>query len=136
MPTMPFIHSHLHKNAGVELPDVKKVEKGIDYNGSIILAPPAVEDSSWTKIFAEQEEDLRRVGVVFVDQERERMWIEALVLVDHADWSGLIDVITGTGAEEIMMTHGNGESISRYLTEKGIKTEVLADSVFQREEME
>ena len=74
------VHSFLnaYKHAGVELPDVKKVEKGIDYNGSIILAPPAVEDSSWTKIFAEQEEDLRRAGWLFVDQERERMWIEAL----------------------------------------------------------
>ena len=74
------VHSFLnaYKNAGVELPEVKKVEKQKDYNGSIILAPPAVEDSSWTKIFAEQEEDLRRVGWLFVDQERERMWIEAL----------------------------------------------------------
>ena len=25
------------------------------------------------------------------------------VLSDHADWSGLIDVITGTGAEKIVM---------------------------------
>ena len=132
------VHSFLnaYKNAGVELPDVKKVEKGIDYNGSIILAPPAVEDSSWTKNFRGARRGFAS-GWMAIRGPRKRKNVDrGFVLSDHADWSGLIDVITGTGAEEIMMTHGNGESISRYLTEKGIKTEVLADSVFQREEME
>ena len=34
------------------------------------------------------------------------------VLSDHADWDGLVDVIKGTGAEIVKVTHGNGDDQS------------------------
>jgi putative mRNA 3-end processing factor len=55
------------------------------------------------------------------------------VLSDHADWGGLVDVITGTGAEIVQMTHGNGDAISRFLKEKGINASILNEYDFQRE---
>jgi putative mRNA 3-end processing factor len=40
-------------------------------------------------------------------------------LSDHADWPGLLQAIAATGAERILVTHGSGEALSRYLRERG-----------------
>ena len=53
-----------------------------------------------------------------------------------SDWDGLVDVIKGTGAEIVKVTHGKGDAISRFLSEKGMNVSELKDSSFQREEME
>ena len=58
------------------------------------------------------------------------------VLSDHADWNGLVEVITGTGAEVVKVTHGNGDALSRYLQESGINGSVLEYGSFQSEETE
>jgi putative mRNA 3-end processing factor len=57
------------------------------------------------------------------------------VLSDHADWSGLIDVISGTGAETVKVTHGNGDALSKFLLEKGVEASVLNESSFRQEEL-
>ena len=56
------------------------------------------------------------------------------VLSDHADWKGLIEVIEETGAEEVLMTHGNGDALVRYLSARGLKAAVLNGSSLLREE--
>ena len=58
------------------------------------------------------------------------------VLSDHADWKGLIEVIEGTGAEEVLMTHGNGDALVRYLSERGLKAAVLNGASLRGEEEE
>jgi putative mRNA 3-end processing factor len=58
------------------------------------------------------------------------------VLSDHADWAGLMDVITGTGAETVKVTHGNGDALSRFLQEKGVNASVLNESSFRGEELD
>ena len=55
-------------------------------------------------------------------------------LSDHAD--RLIEVIKDTGAELIKVTHGQGDALSRFLTEKGINTSVLNEFGFKRETLE
>jgi hypothetical protein len=45
-------------------------------------------------------------------------------------------VITGTGAEVVKVTHGNGDALSHFLVEKGINASVLNESSFRREEEE
>ena len=70
------------------------------------------------------------------DLKEEKNVDRGFVLSDHADWDGLVDVIKGTGAEIVKVTHGNGDAISRFLSEKGMNVSELKDSSFQREEME
>jgi hypothetical protein len=48
----------------------------------------------------------------------------------------LVDVIIGTGAEVVKVTHGNGDALSRYLQESGINGSVLEYGSFQTEEKE
>ncbi|PJZ71280.1 DNA ligase-associated DEXH box helicase [Leptospira perolatii] len=88
--------------------------------GSLHLLPPGGEDHL-------QGSEIRTgfcSGWMQISANRKRGSIDrGFVLSDHADWKGLINVITETGAEKILLTHGKTEVISRYLTEKGIRAE-------------
>ena len=48
-----------------------------------------------------------------------------LVISDHADWDELTETITGLGAEEIWVTHGNEEALVHYARTKGLKARPL-----------
>lgn len=39
------------------------------------------------------------------------------MLSDHADWSSLIRTIQETGAQQVYVTHGQNDVLSRYLQE-------------------
>jgi putative mRNA 3-end processing factor len=50
---------------------------------------------------------------------RRRAVDRGFVISDHADWSGLLDVVRDSEAEKIRVTHGYAGSMARYLTELG-----------------
>lgn len=137
-----FAHSAVHsfldhyRNAGVHLPEVKKVNGEKNFSGAIVIAPPAVEDSSWSRKFRNVKVGFASGWMAIRGQRRRKNFDRGFVLSDHADWKGLVDVICGTGAEIVKVTHGNGDALSRFLTEQGINTSVLNQSVFEREELE
>lgn len=49
------------------------------------------------------------------------------VLSDHADWPGLLDAISQSKAENVVVTHGFSDVLARYLTDKGHHAMVLKD---------
>ncbi len=56
------------------------------------------------------------------------------VLSDHADWPGLQTAIGATGAERVIVTHGQIEPMVRWLREQGLeagafKTEYGDDAI-------
>ena len=125
-----------YRSAGINIPAVKRIEKEKQFAGTIIIAPPAVEDSSWTKNFRGAKRGFASGWMAIRGPKRRKNVDRGFVLSDHADWDGLVDVIKGTGAEIVKVTHGNGDAISRFLSEKGMNVSELKDSSFQREEME
>ena len=131
------VHSFLehYRNAGVYLPKVKKVEKGKDFSDAMIIAPPAVEDSTWVRKFTGVRKGFAS-GWMAIRGAPSKNLDRGFVLSDHADWPGLIEVIKDTGAELIKVTHGQGDALSRFLTEKGINTSVLNEFGFKRETLE
>jgi putative mRNA 3-end processing factor len=54
------------------------------------------------------------------------------VLSDHADWKGLVDTLSASGAEKIWVTHGYTEEMVQYLREKGLTAEAVR-TVFSAE---
>ena len=50
---------------------------------------------------------------------RRRAVDRGFVLSDHADWPGLLSAIQATGAERIIVTHGNTAALIRWLKESG-----------------
>jgi putative mRNA 3-end processing factor len=67
---------------------------------------------------------------------RRRNLDRGFVLSDHADWPGLLEVIDGTGAGKILLTHGNGDALVRFLKEKGKNASVLEGATVRGEEEE
>ena len=43
------------------------------------------------------------------------------VLSDHADWPGLMQAITATGAERVIVTHGSIAVLVRWLQQQGLQ---------------
>jgi putative mRNA 3-end processing factor len=132
----PFLEHYAQ--AGIKLPEVTKIERGkeYDFNGSIILAPPAVEDSTWTRKFRSARKGFASGWMAVRGARRRRNLDRGFILSDHADWDGLIEVIKGTGAEEIKLTHGNGDALSRYLQEQGMNGSILSGASIRGEEEE
>jgi len=137
-----YAHSAVHpflehyQNAGISLPVIKKIEKDTVIANGMVIAPPAVEDSSWMKKFRGVKRGFASGWMAIRGPRRRKNIDRGFVLSDHADWPGLIDVITGTGAEVVKLTHGNGDALSRFLGEKGINASVLNESSFREEELD
>ena len=128
----------IYANLGIDLPIVEKVDRHLqrDYEGAMIVAPPAVEDSNWTKTFRGAKRGFASGWMAIRGARRRRNLDRGFVLSDHADWKGLIEVIEGTEAEEVLMTHGNGEPMVRYLSERGVRAAVLTGASLRGEEEE
>jgi putative mRNA 3-end processing factor len=47
------------------------------------------------------------------------------VLSDHADWEGLNEAISLTGAENVFVTHGYTDILSKWLIDKGLNAHPL-----------
>jgi len=138
-----FAHGAVHpflpvyQKAGVSLPEVKKPNEGDgNWAGSIIIAPPAVEDAGWTRRFKGARRAFASGWMAVRGARRRRNLDRGFVLSDHADWAGLLEVIEGTGAEMTKLTHGDGEPLARYLQERGIGASVLEGASMRTEEGE
>ena len=136
----PAAHSFLepYRKAGISLPEAAKVDqaKTGEYAQAIIVAPPAVEESGWTRAFKGCRKSLASGWMTIRGQRRRQNLDRGFVLSDHADWNGLVGVISATEADEVLLTHGNGDALARYLCEKGIRAKVLEKPSGPQEEKE
>ena len=113
----PFLP--VYESSGVKFPQVLKPKDGDgDWAGSMIVAPPAVEDAGWTRRFKGAERGFASGWMAVRGAKRRRNLDRGFVLSDHADWAGLLEVIKGTGAEQVKLTHGDGAPLARYLGEQ------------------
>ena len=99
----------------------------------MIVAPPVVEDAADKKV------PRSKACICFRMDGGQGAWRRrnldsGFVLSDHADWSGLLDVIKGTGAELVKLTHGDGDPLARYLQQQGINGSILGGANFRTEE--
>jgi putative mRNA 3-end processing factor len=56
---------------------------------------------------------------------RRRGYDRGFVLSDHADWPSLLRTFRDCGAERILLTHGFGDTMARFLREQGVAAEAL-----------
>ena len=139
-----FVHSAVdsflkhYEKAGVRIPKTIKIEKGAEYDfsGSMVIAPPAVEDSTWSRRVKGAKRGFASGWMTIRGAKRRRNLDRGFVLSDHADWNGLLEVIEQTGAEEVYLTHGNGDALAKFLQEKGRNASVLSGASMRGEEEE
>ncbi len=51
---------------------------------------------------------------------RRRALDRGFVLSDHADWPGLLQAVDATGAQQVIVTHGQVPVLVRWLSEHGL----------------
>jgi putative mRNA 3-end processing factor len=113
-----------YRAAGVDLPATLRVEDVGDrasLRRAIVVAPPSVLGSPWTRRFGEGS-DAFASGWMQLRGARRRQGLDrGFVLSDHADWPGLQRAIAATAASRVIVTHGYEAVMVRWLREQGLQ---------------
>ena len=115
-----------YRAAGVPLPPTTTLGERPDPKalaGALVVAPPAVHGSAWARKLGDFS-DAFASGWMQLRGARRRQGVDrGFVLSDHADWPGLQRAIRATGAERVIVTHGQEAVMVRWLTEQGLQAE-------------
>ncbi|MCE4556902.1 ligase-associated DNA damage response exonuclease [Pelomonas cellulosilytica] len=115
--------------AGVALPAVETVTADTNFKtmrGALVIAPPAVQDSRWAKALGPHSDAFASGWMRLRGARRRRSVDRGFVFSDHADWPGLLSAIRATGAQRVIVTHGDEGALVRYLAESGLQAEAFA----------
>jgi putative mRNA 3-end processing factor len=119
-----------YRQAGVELPPTRplaELDRGTSLAGRLVLAPPAAAAGNWMKRLAGAQTGFASGWMAVRGVRRRRGSGRGFVLSDHADWEGLLRTVRESGARQVLVTHGQGEVLARYLREvEGLAAEPLA----------
>jgi len=113
-----------YRAAGVDIPETPLVTEIADksiFKRALIVAPPSVQGSVWTRRFGEHSDAFASGWMQLRGARRRRSVDRGFVLSDHADWPGLQRAIAATGAERVIVTHGYEAVMVRWLTDQGLE---------------
>lgn len=129
-----FTHSTIEavlnvmRNQGVSLKNTITVNEHLtraELLSGVIIAPPAVQNSNWLKKFEPIRNGVVSGWMALRGARRRRNADKGFVLSDHADWEGLNEAISLTGAENVFVTHGYTDILSKWLIDKGLNAHPL-----------
>lgn len=111
-----------YAKTGLSWPNVNKVplESKEKFKGAMILCPPSALGSTWNKRLTPRKIAFASGWMRLRGNRRRKGYERGFVISDHADWPSLIKTVEETGCKKVYFTHGNTESIVKYLNEKGI----------------
>lgn len=113
-----------YRESGVELPPTiyaGSVTNKKEFAGSLIIAPPSAQASTWLRRFGTQSTGFASGWMMVRGARRQRAVDRGFIVSDHADWPELLTAIKSTEAETVYVTHGFAREIVRYLKEIGVK---------------
>lgn len=128
----------VYRAAGVSLPETLRVQEGkLDKRalaGALVVAPPSAAGTPWLRRFGEHS-DAFASGWMQVRGARRRRGVDrGFVMSDHADWPGLQRAIGATGAQQIIVTHGQTATMVRWLQEQGLAAREFATAYGQEDD--
>ncbi len=125
-----FVHgaveplNRAYRAAGIDIPETPVATEVSDkalFKRALIVAPPSVQGSTWTRRFGDYSDAFASGWMQLRGARRRRSVDRGFVLSDHADWPGLQRAIKATGAERVIVTHGYEAVMVRWLVEEGIE---------------
>ena len=119
----------VYRECGVSLLDTRLVsdeQRGADFAGELVLAPPSAAGSAWMRRFRGAQTGFASGWMRIRGNRRRRNHDRGFVVSDHADWPDLLRTIRETGARRVIATHGNTDALVRALNEQGIATETFS----------
>jgi putative mRNA 3-end processing factor len=117
-----------YRAAGVALPDtmhVTEVRDKADLRRALVICPPGAAASPWLRRFGDASTAFASGWMQVRGGRRRGGWDRGFALSDHADWPGLLSAIAATGAQRVIVTHGSGPVLARFLGEHGLRAEVF-----------
>ena len=111
-----------YREAGVVMVPTEPVSEsanGRDFAGELIMAPPSAAGSPWMKRFAKASTGFASGWMQIRGNRRRRGYDRGFVVSDHADWPSLLRSVEESHASRIYVTHGDGDTLIRYLRELG-----------------
>lgn len=124
---------------GVALPNTTCIDgtgKKTLFSNALVIAPPQVHGTGWVRLFRESSTGFASGWMRIRGMRRRRSVDRGFVLSDHADWPGLLSVISSTGAGEVLVSHGYASVIARTLRERGLDAKPLEIPFASDEESE
>ncbi len=116
------------RQTGIDLPETTYLDdqvKSTDLVGAIVVAPPGATGTPWMKRFKHVSIGGASGWMQLRGARRRGGADRGFVLSDHADWEGLNQTISATGAETIFATHGYTEVFKRWLLSQGYDAHVV-----------
>ncbi len=114
--------NNCYKKLGIDINETIKIEnkKEIgELKGNLILLPPSLSKGSYLKNFRNIQTAFAS-GWMSIRALRKRSgYDKGFAISDHADWDGILEVVKKSEAKNVFFHHGDNESISKYLIEKG-----------------
>ncbi len=110
-----------YRAAGVPMAPTRplsELDKGASLAGRLVLAPPAAQGSSWMGRLRNAQCGLASGWMAVRGVRRRRGGCRGFVLSDHADWPGLLRTVRESQARQVLLTHGQGDSLARFLREE------------------
>lgn len=129
-----FVHATIDatnavlRGAGFKFPETRRLDPETtkqDVAGGLLIVPPAASDAAWIKKLGPASRAFASGWMAVRGIRRRRGVDRGFVMSDHADWSGLNEAITATGADEVFVTHGYTGVFSRWLTTQGMNCGVV-----------
>ncbi len=117
-----------YRAAGVALPPTHlaaEMSSREALRGALVVCPPSAVSSPWLRRFGEASLAFASGWMQLRGARRRGGWDRGFVLSDHADWPGLQQAITATGASRVIVTHGQVPVMVRYLAERGLRAEAF-----------
>ena len=125
-----FVHgavqpvNEAYRAAGVALPHTRLLDPSTDpalLRRALVVAPPSVRGSAWARPLGDCS-DAFASGWMQLQSARRRQGVDrGFVLSDHADWPGLQRAISATGAQRVIVTHGQEAVMVRWLRQQGLQ---------------
>jgi putative mRNA 3-end processing factor len=117
-----------YRAAGVALPPtmhVSEVKDRADLRRALVVCPPSAVASPWMRRFGDASTAFASGWMQVRGTRRRGGYDRGFALSDHADWPGLLGAIEATGAQRVIVTHGSGPVLARFLGEHGLRAEVF-----------
>ncbi|MEC4718881.1 ligase-associated DNA damage response exonuclease [Noviherbaspirillum sp. CPCC 100848] len=118
-----------YRASGVHLPDTRMVTDVADkaeLRRALVIAPPSAGNSPWMKRFGEYSDAFASGWMLLRGARRRRAVDRGFILSDHADWPGLMQAIAATGAQRVIVTHGQVPVMVRWLRQNGLDAGAFA----------
>ena len=108
----------IYRKLGVDILETNILDKDLNINNSennLILLPPSLNKSIFLKKFKNFETGFAS-GWMSIRALRKRSgYDKGFAISDHADWDGLIKTIKDSKASRILLNHGDGSNLAKYL---------------------